>query len=58
MRGAAGRRRPASKTNGHLIDVVLGTHRVKELPALVERAAPATARPAPAAVDVGAGSTT
>jgi len=26
------------KTNGHLIDVVLGTHRLKQLPALVERA--------------------
>jgi tRNA-2-methylthio-N6-dimethylallyladenosine synthase len=27
------------KTNGRLIDVVLGTHRLKQLPALVERAA-------------------
>jgi tRNA-2-methylthio-N6-dimethylallyladenosine synthase len=27
------------KTNGHLIDIVLGTHRLKELPTLVERAA-------------------
>ena len=26
------------KSNGHLIDVVLGTHRLKQLPALVERA--------------------
>ena len=26
------------KTNGHLIDVVLGTHRLKQLPAMVERA--------------------
>src|SRR5688572_16668959 len=29
------------KTNGHLIDVVLGTHRLKQLPAMVERAADA-----------------
>src|SRR6185369_8512451 len=29
------------KTNGHLIDVVLGTHRLKQLPVLVERAAEA-----------------
>jgi tRNA-2-methylthio-N6-dimethylallyladenosine synthase len=29
------------KSNGHLIDVVLGTHRLKQLPALVERAADA-----------------
>ena len=27
------------KTNGHLIDVVLGTHRLKQLPRLVEQAA-------------------
>ena len=27
------------KTNGHLIDVVLGTHRLKQLPAMVARAA-------------------
>jgi len=27
------------KTNGRLIDVVLGTHRLKQLPALIERAA-------------------
>jgi tRNA-2-methylthio-N6-dimethylallyladenosine synthase len=26
------------KTNGHLIDVVLGTHRLKQLPALIDRA--------------------
>src|SRR4051794_36215040 len=29
------------KSNGHLIDVVLGTHRLKQLPALVDRAADA-----------------
>src|ERR1044072_1506600 len=29
------------KSNGHLIDVVLGTHRLKQLPSLVERAADA-----------------
>jgi len=39
-----------SKTNGHVIDVVLGTQRVKELPGLVARAR--EPQPAPAAVDV------
>ena len=35
-----------AKTNGRLIDVVLGTHRVKELPSLVERARELGARQA------------
>ena len=39
-----------SKTNGHVIDVVLGTQRVKELPSLVARAREPQALPA--AVDV------
>ena len=39
-----------SKTNGHVIDVVLGTQRVKELPGLVARAREPQARSA--AVDV------
>jgi tRNA-2-methylthio-N6-dimethylallyladenosine synthase len=34
------------KTNGRLIDVVLGTHRLKELPSLVERARQAGVRQA------------
>jgi tRNA-2-methylthio-N6-dimethylallyladenosine synthase len=32
------------KTNGHLIDVVLGTHRLKQLPELLDRAAEAPGR--------------
>ena len=32
------------KSNGHLIDVVLGTHRLKQLPALVGRAGDARSR--------------
>src|SRR5262245_28225188 len=35
-----------TRTNGRLIDVVLGTHRLKELPSLVERARDAGARQA------------
>jgi tRNA-2-methylthio-N6-dimethylallyladenosine synthase len=41
------------KSNGHMIDVVLGTQRIKMLPALVDRASARTeGRPAFAAVDI------
>ena len=39
LRGAAGRRQALlTRTNGHVIDVVVGTQRLKMLPMLVEKA--------------------
>ena len=44
MRCAAGRRSLLKSTNGHVIDVVVGTQRLKMLPMLVEQAAASSFR--------------